>query len=174
MALVFEVRKDINTSCFDAAMISELLSNLSIVYDEVFVWSVDLHLAIWVVGSDAAFLAKTFASYRNDYERVSLQEGMSAQQLFKRIAEGKKWVDVSAMKKMETQQCAFDLANEANSIGPTLFGFITGSLSFLRSHAVIFGLRNSWSYAVSREVASERASIVHIKSKETFYRFCAN
>ncbi len=174
MALVFEVRKENGNPGFDTAMISEVIANLSVVYDEVFVWSVDHHLAIWVVGKDAAFLAQTFASHRNDYERVALQEGMGAQQLFRKIAEGKVWTEVSALKKMETQQCAFDLANEACSIGPSLFAFVVGSLSYLRTHAVIYGLRNSWSYAVTREDDSERASIVDIKSKETFYRFCAN
>lgn len=174
MALVFEVRRENGNPDFDTAMISEVLSSLSIVYDEVFVWSVDHHLAIWVVGKDAAFLAQTFASHRNNYERVVLQEGMGAQQLFKKIAEGKIWAEVSALKKMETQQRAFDLANEACSIGPHLFAFVTGSLSYLRTHAVIYGLRNSWSYAVSREKDAERTSIVDVKSKETFYRFCAN
>ena len=175
VALVIEAKKsDLKQQfCFHPSMFSEILSGLKMVYDEVFVWSAEHHLIVWIVGNDVSFLTQFFDSYRYEFEKLHLQEGMMAQQLFKKVGEGKMWNDVNTMKKRDTLQYAYELAHEENSLGPTLFPFVSGSLSHLRNLSLIYGPRHSKSYHKDKAALSG-TPVVNIKSKDIFYRFCIN
>lgn len=173
-ALIIETRgvEDQAPFYFQPLMIGEIMQELNVVYDEVFVWPVESYLAIWVVGDQVTSLAHAFLNYRHLYEKLQLLEDKNAYQLFRRISEGKLWPEVSCVKKLDTLQYAYELNDQMNCVGPTLFPFIVGTISFLRNYAAVYGGTNSWSY--ERERGDKKASIVSVKSREAFYRFCVN
>lgn len=179
IALSIEIKEPKNKNDrfhFNEVMLHAVLSGLSIVYSEVFIWQTGNHLAVWVVGDNTDLLVQSFTHHRIHYKKIQLLEGEQASQLLNQIAEGKMWNDCSMVEKLESFHKAYQLSTELDCLGSTLFPLMTKGDSILRSHTFITGASNSWSYEnkkgnQSNSFLSDR---IQISSKDLFYRFCVN
>jgi hypothetical protein len=178
-ALVIEIKPSENKTedfSFNNIMLLAILSGLSAVYKEVFLWPAKNHLAVWVVGNDDQLLIQAFLHHQPHFKKMQLLHGPRAEELFMGIVAGKQWNDCSTVAKLESLTQGFDLSKKLECLGPLLFPMVAGGQAFLSESFMICGSRNSWSFNddKAKDENSYLSPRIQIKSKDLFYRFCVN
>jgi hypothetical protein len=155
---------------FNETMVQAMLSGLTVVYDEVFIWSCQNRLAVWAVGDHSDFLVQAFVHHRSKFKTIQLLEGDLAVDHFQSIVDGKKWPAISTITKLETILKAFELSESLNSLSQQLHPLVFKGISSLRESPVVTGSRNSWTSSGK----SFLSGITEIRSTDLFYRFSIN
>ncbi|HTJ51005.1 MAG TPA: hypothetical protein VL443_16195 [Cyclobacteriaceae bacterium] len=159
---------------FTEAILNIIQTNLKTVYSEVFIWTVENHLSVWVVGKDSTHLVKSFTKYRHNFTRMLVWEAFAANNHFNSILECNYWNNCSALSKAESFNRGYEAAKKTNSLGPTLLPLINEGLHALSEHAFILGARNAWQYASTNKNDILSDSIFKLKAKDLFYRISVN
>lgn len=179
IALSIEIKDSKNNNDkfhFNDIMLQAVLSGLSIVYSEVFIWQTGNHLAVWVVGDNTDLLLQSFTHHRIHYKKIQLLEGTPAQDLLEQIAGGRAWSDCSMTDKLESFHRAYQLSSELDCLGSTLFPMMSKGDSLLRNHSFITGAVNSWTFGNKKgtEADSLLSEKIQISNSNLFYRFSVN
>ncbi len=160
---------------FNETMIHAILSGLSVVYDEVFIWSSKNRLGVWVVGNSSDFLVQAFLHHRNQFKSIEILEGRDSIQLLNEIALGTKWNEIGVLSKLGSLYRAHALSSELNSLGVNLQPLVVEALSILSENPSVTGSRNSWvSTSAEKQSSTMSKNIVQIAFPDLFYRFSIN
>ena len=157
---------------FNDTMVQAMLSGLSVVYDEVFMWACGRRMAIWIVGTHTDFLIQSCVHHRNKFKSIQLLVGDDAVQLMDKITNGDAWKDQNVVYKLSTLEEAYTIAEKTESIGIHLNELIRSGIDALKQLPVVSGAKNGWVKAsdnsgiVSSEIDREFNSF--------FYRFSIN
>lgn len=155
---------------FNETMVQAMLSGLTTVYDEVFIWSCQNRLTVLAVGEHTDFLVQAFVHHRNKFKTMQLLEGELAVENFQSIITGKKWPAISSTTKLETLLKAFELSESLNSLSSRLHPIVIKGISDLQESPIVTGGRNSWQSSGK----SFLSGITEIRSTDLFYRFSIN
>src|SRR5258706_11237630 len=144
IALEIEIRtyRKRKVLCFDRSMLDVVISGLSAVYKEAFVWLVGNHLMIWVVGNSSEFLVNAFIHHSDSYKKISLVSGTDADKLFDNIVQGKMWGDCSLMIKFHTLQRAYELSTGLHCLSAILHPMVSRGLTLFNDYLLNAGIRN--------------------------------
>jgi len=159
---------------FTDDILNTIQLELKEIYSEVFIWAVENHLSVWIVGNDPTYLVKSFTPYRNHFTKMLVWEAFAANNHFNTILECNCWSNCSALSKAKSFNDGYEAARKTNSLGPTLLPLINEGLHALREHAFILGARNAWQYseASKKDIVSD--SVFRLKAKDLFYRISVN
>ena len=156
---------------FSQRTIHALLSGLSVVYEEVFIWSFRQYIIVWVVGDQADLLRSALAHHQRNFKSAEVIEGNKSIDCFMEIIDGSRWQDVSAVNKLSSLNEAYELAAKLNAVGLILTPMIANGLTKLTHHPSVTGARNSWHHAESK---IKQPGIIKIRSSDMFFRFSVN
>lgn len=161
------------TAFLNETTILAVLSGISIVYEELFLWNCGSHILVMAFGRDVQLLQKAFDHHRNHFQKVYVLDEAESVLYFNDVIEGRLWNDSSLMEKFVRLNEAFDLADTMNTLGLRLYPIVTSGLIKMRSNPKIAGARNSWIKASLKD-AIRQPGIVQIKSSDIFFRFSVN
>jgi len=170
IALNLYVQGDENIPAFfNDKDVRALLAGLSVVYEEVFIWTNREQVAVWVKGKDAAMVCQAF---KRHYIKISnIYSGVYALKFFQSIMEGSEWTSTSSIEKLFQLDHARSLSNEAHALNSTLNNMVEEGIDSLTNRPVVFGLQNGWCYP-STEVKKERKTFIDFSS--SFFRLSLN
>ncbi len=153
-----------------------LLSGLHTIYAEVFVWSVNNRLALWVTGDDASFLMSAFMNHLGQFEKMQLLRGEKAQDHLSNIANGLAWQDCSMNDKLKNFKESYLYAHIHGQLGARLAPLIEENLKTQINNPLIAGWRGTRNSRKENKFNEQNLLVagIQIESKEKFYRFCLN
>jgi len=161
---------------FNDTMLSAAISGLSVIYEEVFIWAVDNHVAVWAVGQSSDFLLNAFLHHRKHFKKLTVKTGEEAKELFASIVNGEAWRECNVLNKLSSIENANELSTELDCLKNNLRPMVSEGLSALNNTPVICSGKNSWSRVVNQKSRkkSQKDVIMSVKSPDLFYRFCIN
>jgi hypothetical protein len=121
-----------------------LLAGLCSAYHEVFIWSTQTHVAIWVVGNESNLLFRTFRHFQDEMKHTRLFHGTEASQFFNNIMKGEEWKHAGLVEKLYQLEKARALTIETGSLGNALGTLVDQWLKNILQTPQISGLRNGW------------------------------
>jgi hypothetical protein len=162
--------------CFNDTMLSAAMSGLSVIYEEVFIWAVGNHIAVWAVGQDSDFLVHAFLHHREHFKKIKVKTGEEAKELFASIVNGEAWKECNLLNKLSSIESANELSADMDCLKTNLGQMVSEGLSVLTNNPVISSGKNSWSYNAEKKnkAKSHKDVIMSVKSPDLFYRFCIN
>lgn len=158
---------------FNDTMLQAVLSGLNVLYEEIFIWSLSNHLAIWAVGGSSELLTRAFLHHRQHYKKIKIETGPKAERLLYDIVEGNTWIDHSSLEKLQSLEQGFALSCGQDSLGANLRPLFADGLGILKADSLVAGAKNSWHKWDGSSISND-VQVVAIKSPDLFYRFCIN
>jgi hypothetical protein len=174
LEIEIDVQYDHQEFFFTDDILNTIQSDLKAIYGEVFIWAVENHLSVWIVGKDSTYLVKSFAPYRDHFTKMLVWEAFAANNHFNTILECNCWNNCSALSKAKSFNNGYEAAIKTSSLGPTLLPLINEGLHVLGEHAFILGARNAWQYSATSKGDILSDSIFKLKAKDLFYRISVN
>jgi hypothetical protein len=152
---------------FQDQMTHTILSALSIIYSEAFIWTMGNHMGVWVVGIDSELLVKIFLRNHIKYTDIQLVMGIKAEDLFEDIVEGRVHRTEAMELRMDSFYHGFEQSMDLNCLGPRLFPLVNNAKLLFANNMKIVGLQNSVSSgSTSPQVICETPGFL--------YRFSVN
>lgn len=161
---------------FNDTMLSAAMSGLSVIYEEVFIWAVGNHVAVWAVGQSSDFLVRAFLHHREHFKSLKVKTGEEAKDLFASIVNGEAWKECNLLNKLSSIESANELSADMDCLKNNLGQMVSEGLSVLNNNPVISSGKNSWSYNADKKskVTANKNAIMSVQSPDLFYRFCIN
>lgn len=146
------------------------LAGLSVVYEEVFIWTNRNQVAIWVSGLDPIMICRAFQ--RHNVEILEMHKGQDAITFFHNIVEGKLWSETTSIDKLFQLDHARGLANEVQALRSSLKMIVASGINSLTNTPVVLGFQNGWSNTSS--TAFKKKSKIAIDFSSALYRLSMN
>lgn len=161
---------------FNDTMLRAIVSRLNVVYGEIFIWSADNHLAVWVEGDNAEYLLQAFVYHRRHFKKLQMKEGAQASDLLKKIIKGKVWNDRSMGMKLDSFQRGYALSKELDCLGTNLSSLLSESISLFAINAEISVMPYTESLPAPGIIRNGKEVVVAalIQSPTPSYRFYIN
>lgn len=170
IALNLQVKEDSKQSVlFNDKDVRALLAGLSLVYEEVLIWTNREQVGVWVKGADAALVCRAFQ--RHYINITDVYSGVEALRFFQNIMEGNEWSQTSSIEKLFQLDHARSLSNEAHALNSTLNNMVEEGIDCLTNRPVVFGVQHGWCYP-TKEIKKERKTYIDFSS--TFFRLSLN
>jgi hypothetical protein len=143
--LVIDFKKTSEEKNFilNSQMTYTLLSALSIVYDEAFIWHQQTKLILCVFGSESELLLKIFLKNHISRRNVRLFEAIKAEDFFYELIEGRLGAEESMEVRMNSFNSGFELSMEMNCLGPMLFPMVNQAKALFTNNLKLVGLQGS-------------------------------
>jgi hypothetical protein len=175
LGLEIEIRKTKNQNDFrfNETMVQAVLAGLSVVYDEVFIWSVNNHLGVLTTEGSPEFLYHTFTHHHSYFKKMEVMSNYQAKKFIDNACAGTIWKDCSKPAKLNSFQYAYDLSITENCVKEVLRPILESGLTALQENPIITSAQNSW-HKMEDESEGDTIAQLRIKSPNLFYRFCIN
>jgi hypothetical protein len=156
---------------FSDQMLHAVMSALSVIYSEAFIWSMKNNLMVWVVGTDSELLVKIFLRNHILYNDIRLYSGIKAEDLFEDCVEGRALKEENMDVRMDSLYRGFEQAMDMNCLGPMLFPLVNNAKSLFTNNMRIVGVQNAASTGQKDEWSSK---ITKLTTPGFLYRFSIN
>lgn len=164
IALSIRLKEDQYTQhsvLFNDKDVRAFLAGLSLVYEEVFIWTNRNLVAVWVRGTDPVMICRAFQ--RHYVEILEMHKGEEAISFFHDIIDGNAWSETSSIDKLFQLDHARSLSYEVNALRSRLNVMVEEGIDSLTNRPVVFGLQNGWCNAAS-EVKKQRTVFMDFSS----------
>lgn len=147
---------------FNDKDVRAFLAGLSLVYEEVLIWTNRNQVAVWVRGTDPVMICRAFQ--RHFVEILEMHKGEDAINFFQDIIDGNVWSETSSIDKLFQLDHARALSYEVHALRSRLNMMVEEGIDSLTNRPVVFGLQNGWCNASSSDVKKQRTIFMDFSS----------